>query len=717
MIKIVQSKKPSASMAKDLKRKRENDSPLQAKRLKLMVSRKELPIWSRKDDILGALEKHNILVLSGETGSGKSTQIPQFLLDASWCTKCVAITQPRRVAAISLARRVAEEMGTPLGKSSPASKVGYSVRFDEAIGPSTRIKYLTEGMLLQEMLRDSSFGQYSCVIIDEVHERNLNVDLLLGFLRELVYSKRRKQPLKLVVMSATADVVGISRYLQAGSPEPSSNGDQTTENDEQEWNGFSENERPARTASRVALVHVEGRQYPVTLSYLDKPCDDMAQAALERIFLIHCKEPLPGDILVFLTGQDKIQQLKASVEAFAANLPPKIPPLQVLPLFAALPQSAQQQIFQPAPPRTRKVILATNIAETSVTVPGVRFVIDCGKAKIKHFHPKLNLDSLLIQAISRSSADQRKGRAGREAPGQCYRLYTQNSYNILEQATSPEILRCDLSAAVLTMIARGVKDPFRFPLLTPPNPKSMMKAMLQLLRLETIDSSGAITPVGRKIARLPLPPNLGAVILYAASEASSCLAEVIDIVSCLTVESIYQHIETESAREEALAARGTLTRRSGDHVTLLTTIRAYAAESTDRKAWADAHLLSHRALQNVLAVRKQLRAQCLSAKLLSGKTFPEDTDAGDPLQPVDEDLEARILKCFIRGFVDNVAKLCPNGSYKTLLGNEIVAIHPGSVLFGRKVEMILYNELVFTSKAYARGVSAVRVGWLEEVWP
>ncbi|OQO01590.1 hypothetical protein B0A48_12626 [Cryoendolithus antarcticus] len=608
-------------------------------------------------------------------------------------------------------------MGTPLGKSSPASKVGYSVRFDEATGPSTRIKYLTEGMLLQEMLRDSSFGQYSCVIIDEVHERNLNVDLLLGFLRELVHgNRRRKAPLKLVVMSATADVVGISRYLETRTQDPpTTDGDLEPAGDAEEWNGFSDDERPAGKPSKVALVHVEGRQYPVTLSYLDKPCDDMAQAALERIFLIHCKEPLPGDILVFLIGQDKIQQLKASVEAFAANLPPKIPPLQVLPLFAALPQSAQQQIFQPAPPRTRKVILATNIAETSVTVPGVRFVIDCGKAKIKHFHPKLNLDSLLIQAISRSSADQRKGRAGREAPGQCYRLYTQNSYNILDPATSPEILRCDLSAAVLTMIARGVKDPFRFPLLTPPNPKSMMKAMLQLLRLETIEPSGAITPVGRKIARLPLPPNLGAVILYASSEASSCLAEVIDIVSCLTVESIYQHIETESAREEASAARGTLTRRSGDHVTLLTTIRAYAAECTDRKAWAEAHLLSHRALQNVLAVRKQLRAQCLAAKLLSGKSFPDDVD--DPLQPVDEDLEARILKCFIRGFVDNVAKLCPDGSYKTLLGNEIVAIHPGSVLFGRKVEMILYNELVFTSKAYARGVSAVRVGWLEEVWP
>lgn len=702
---------------------------MQAKKLKLLESRAQLPIWSRKEDILKSLETHDILVLSGETGSGKSTQIPQFLLDAKWCTKCVAITQPRRVAAISLARRVAEEMGTPLGKSSPASKVGYSVRFDEATGPSTRIKYLTEGMLLQEMLRDSTFSQYSCVIVDEVHERNLNVDLLLGFLKQLVHGKserRRKMPLKLVVMSATADVVGISKFLEddhaadrdkvtpvngknSSTEITATNGH--TNGDERDRSSVNRATKPAK----VAICHVEGRQYPVTLSYLDQPCDDMAQAALERIFLIHCKEPLPGDILVFMIGQDKIQQLKSSVESFAAQLPANIPKLQVLPLFAALPQASQQQIFQPPPPRTRKLILATNIAETSVTVPGVRFVIDCGKAKIKHFHPKLSLDSLLTMPISRSSADQRKGRAGREAAGQCYRLYTQTSYNNLAPSTTPEILRCDLSTAALTMFARGVKDIWQFPLLTPPNPKSLQKAILQLLRLRCLDQSGQITPLGRKIARLPLPPNLGAVILHAAAEDPPCLAEAIDMVSCLTSEEIFLHVETDTAREEALTARAELTRRSGDHMTLLATIRAYAAENTDRKTWAEKRLLSHRALQNVLAVRKQLRAQCLSSKLLPGTaSFPSDSEA--MLTPISEDLEARVLKCFIRGAGHNLARSVPEGGYKTLLGGESVSIHPGSVMFGRKVGIILYDELVFTRKAYAKGVSAVQVGWVEEVW-
>lgn len=706
-----------------MKRKRQDgpkqNNPLQNKKIKLLESRKKLPIWSRQQDIKAALEKNDVLVLSGETGSGKSTQLPQFLLESKWCSKCVAVTQPRRVAAISLARRVAEEMGTPLGKSSPASKVGYSVRFDDSTSPSTRIKYLTEGMLLQEMLRDSAMSQYSCVVVDEVHERSVNVDLILGFLKGLVkgINKKRKTPLKVVVMSATADVAGIARFFDEPMPSEKASGTDGDEEDdlnEAKINGDAP-KRPVASPKPVSTCHVEGRQYPVKLSYLDRPTDDVLQTAFERIFQIHCKEPMPGDILVFLTGQETIQSLQKLIEEYAVNLTADYPKLLVLPLFAALPQHAQQRIFQLAPPNTRKVILSTNIAETSVTVPGVRFVVDTGKAKIKQFRNRLALDSLLIKPISRSSADQRKGRAGREAPGQCYRLYTQEGYNSLEKNATPEILRCDLSAAVLTMKARGVPDPLSFPFLTPPPRDAMEKALLQLLQLSALAEDGSISVTGKAIARLPLTPTLGRVILSSARSDPPCLRETIDIVACLSVENIFVNVETEETREQAADARGQLYRRSGDHMTLLAAVQAYAAENSDRKAWAERHLISHRAMQSVMDVRKQLRAQCLQAKLLpSGSSFSDGDDEG--VSSADEELTERILKAFLSGFANNIARLCPDGSYKTFVGNQTVSIHPSSVLFGRKVEALVYNEFVYTNKAYARGVSAIQLKWLEDLF-
>jgi ATP-dependent RNA helicase DHR2 len=715
--------KPTNSQTNGVKRKRTNgpppktNNPLHNKKIKLLESRKKLPIWARQQDIKKQLQENDVLVLSGETGSGKSTQLPQFLLESKWCTKCIAVTQPRRVAAISLARRVAEEMGTPLGNSSPASKVGYSVRFDDSTSPSTRIKYLTEGMLLQEMLRDSAMSQYSCVVVDEVHERSANVDLILGFLKGLVagINKKRKTPLKVVIMSATADVEGIARFF--GEPMPS--GDVLGDDDDDTIEGAEKKnevaKQPLAPSKPVSSLHVEGRQYPVKLSYLDRPTDDVLQSAFERIFQIHCKEPMPGDILVFLTGQETIQSLQKLLEEYANNLTADYPKMLILPLFAALPQHAQQRIFQSAPPNTRKVILSTNIAETSVTVPGVRFVVDTGKAKIKQFRNRLALDSLLIKPISRSSADQRKGRAGREAPGQCYRLYTQEGYNTLEKNATPEILRCDLSAAVLTMKARGVPDPLSFPFLTPPPRDAMEKALLQLLQLSALDENGSISTTGKAIARLPLTPTLGRVVLSSATSDPPCLRETIDIVACLSVENIFLNVETEETREQAAEARGQLYRRSGDHMTLLAAVQAYAAENSDRKAWAERHLISHRAMQSVMDVRKQLRAQCLQAKLLpKGSSFSDGDDEG--VRAADEELTERVLKAFLSGFSNNIARLCPDGSYKTFVGNQTVAIHPSSVLFGRKVEALVYNEFVFTNKAYARGVSAIQLKWLEDLF-
>ncbi|PYH96067.1 DEAH-box RNA helicase [Aspergillus ellipticus CBS 707.79] len=701
-----------------------NFAPLREKADALYQLRKNLPIFPHGDEIRGHLRKNDVMLLVGETGSGKSTQIPQFLVNESWCRSvkttvknkdesskeipvggCIAITQPRRVAAITLARRVAEEMGTPLGNSSPASKVGYSVRFDTSVSASTQVKFLTEGMLLQEMLHDPWLTKYSAIVVDEVHERGVNVDQVLGFLRNVVSGKREGRggvPLKVVVMSATADMESLTGFFKEGFQAQRAITGAAAKEFKKE-NG----DQKIETEADIAACHIKGRQFPVKTIYSPEPVHDFVDAALKVIFQIHYKEPMPGDILVFLTGQETVEALENLINEYATGMDPALPKILVLPLFAALPQAAQQRVFLPAPARTRKIILATNIAETSVTVSGVRFVVDCGKAKVKQFRSRLGLDSLLVKPISKSAAIQRKGRAGREAPGQCYRLYTEKDYLALDEVNTPEILRCDLSQALLNMKARGVDDIMGFPFLTRPPRESLEKALLQLLSIEALEDSGKISSVGLHIAKLPLTPTLGRVLLAAAEYGPECLLDVIDIISCLSVENIFLNVTSEEKKEQAEVARRDIFRREGDHLTMLATVQAYAAENTDRKAWAEKHLVSHRAMQSVMDVRKQLTLQCRQAKLLPNDLRGSDSSVRDP-SPI------HILKSFLRGFSTNTARLVPDGSYRTVVGNQTVAIHPSSVLFGKKMEAIMYNEFVFTNRSYARGVSAVQMDWVGE---
>ncbi|KAI2698044.1 hypothetical protein CBS147332_8599 [Penicillium roqueforti] len=698
-----------------------NFTPLREKAKALLETRRKLPVFENADLIRDLLREQDVMLLVGETGSGKSTQIPQFLVDEFWCRPvptqitrdgktekkmvggCIAITQPRRVAAISLARRVAEEMGTPLGSHSPASKVGYSVRFDTSISPSTRIKFLTEGMLLQEMLHDPNLTKYSAIVVDEVHERGINVDLTLGFLRNLVSGKKEGRggvPLKVVVMSATADMESLTDFFQQGfkRPEPEQKAIEGVEAEADKMDTSSPKD--------ISVCRIKGRQFAVKTIYSPAPVHDFVDAALKIIFQIHQKEPMPGDILVFLTGQETVEALEHLVNEYAMGMDPSLPKILVLPLFAALPQAAQQRVFAPAPPRTRKVVLSTNIAETSVTVSGVRHVIDCGKAKVKQFRTRLGLDSLLVKPISKSAAIQRKGRAGREAPGQCFRLYTEKDYLALDETNTPEILRCDLSQALLNMKARGVDDIVGFPFLTRPPREALEKALLQLLNINALEDDGKISAVGLHIAKLPLTPTLGRVLLAAGENGPECLLDVIDIISCLSVENIFLNTTSEEKKEAAEAARRDLYRREGDHLTMLTTVRVYAAEHADRKAWAERHLVSHRAMQSVMDVRKQLRTQCRQAKLLTNEAL-NNTSLHDP-SPI------LILQSFLAGFATNTARLVPDGSYRTIVGNQTVAIHPSSVLYGKKLEAIMYNEFVFTNRSYARGVSAVQMDWVGE---
>ncbi len=635
---------------------------LKARATALWESRKKLPVWSHSAELRQALRLKDILLVAGETGSGKSTQVPQLLVQEPWCKSqnrtievggvkqtikvggCIAITQPRRVAAISLARRVAEEMGTPLGSSSPASKVGYSVRFDNSTSPSTQIKFLTEGMLLQEMLRDPWLRQYSAVIVDEVHERGANVDLILGFLRNMITGEKQGRggiPLKVAVMSATVDLQQLLKFFEQGyqpleleerahlkmGENESSQSHVPIDDEASEWSGissgdegkpdlvqsdrYSHDEAARHTAAfveeklcpHVTTCHIEGRQYPVEVIYSPKPVQDIVDASLHLIFQINYKEPMPGDILVFLSGQKSIESLEDLVKKHAVDLRADLPKLLVLPLFGALSQAAQQRVFQPASRMTRKVILATNIAETSVTVPGVRFVIDGGKAKVKQYRSEIGLDSLLTKPVSKAAATQRAGRAGREAPGQCYRLYTEKDFAALAESDTPEILRCDFSQAILTMKARGVENIVNFPFLDRPPRKTLEKALLQLFQVKALTESGDISQIGMQMARLPLSVSLARALLAAAEPAMDCVSEVIDIISCLSVENIFLNLTSEDKKEEAELARRELYRREGDHLTLLALVKAYAGEKSDKKAWAERHFVSHRAMQAAMVLK------------------------------------------------------------------------------------------------------------------
>ena len=692
------------------------------------ATRQGLPIWKYQDDIRRALRKTDVVVLVGETGSGKSTQIPQFLYQEKWCQRrkanvpvgdgnckveevavggMIAITQPRRVAATTLAHRVSREVGTPLaGSSTPGAKglVGYSVRFDHRVPQGTRIKYVTEGMLLQELLRDPHLRQYSAIVVDEVHERSVDVDLLSGFLKQIVTGDKTGRggvPLKVVVMSATANVEKIKEFFSGSPP----GGDQSGE---------------GGNVISVEYLQIEGRQFPVEITHTPKPVPDIQEALLKTIFKLHTEQPLSDkygkhDILAFLTGQEEIESAQQLIEEYAATLPASVPKIKAYPLFGQLSIEAQHEAFQPVKASfTRKVVLATNIAETSVTVPGVRYVVDCGKAKIKQFRPRLGMESLLAKPVSKSSAIQRTGRAGREGPGRCYRLYTEETYETLQQTDLPEILRTDVLGAILTMKARGIDDVLSFPLMDRPEIESVEKALIHLHMLRALDEKAVITEIGRKMVLFPVTAPYARVLIVAADPKFDCVLEAIDIISCITSgDDIFQQVRSEEqGHEDVETFRKDLWRREGDLITYLTTMQRYTSENSDRIRWCKERRINIRNMRLALNIRKQLRGLCVRHELLA-EVPPLDPQPFVPTSP--EQAEA-ILKCFLRGFALKTALLAPDSSYVTSVGKHLVAIHPSSVLHGQKKEAIMFLEHVYTQKNYAKKVSAIQAEWVAQAF-
>lgn len=680
------------------------------RRQKIAQQRKSLPIASVEKRLVQEVRNNDTLIVVGETGSGKTTQIPQFLFNAGFCYdgKVIGVTQPRRVAAVTVAKRVAEESGVELGQ-----RVGYSIRFDDMTSGSTRIKYMTDGLLLREALLDPYLSRYSVLIVDEAHERTVHTDVLLGLLKDVqnkrsasandcpntknkqlsngmflekgqgVWSSTLKQgqsrrfsTLKLIIMSASLDARVFSEYFGG-----------------------------------ARAVHVQGRQFPVDILYTLHPQPDYLDATLITIFQIHLEEG-PGDVLVFLTGQEEIESVERLIQERLRQLPEGNRNMLIVSIFSSLPSEKQMRVFAPSPPGFRKVILATNIAETSVTIPGIKYVVDPGFVKARSYDPAKGMESLIVIPTSKSQALQRSGRAGREGPGKCFRLYPETEFEKLEDSTKPEIKRCNLSNVVLQLMALGVKDVIGFDFIEKPPRAAIVKSLEQLFLLGALTEDCKLSdPLGHQMARLPLDPMYSKALIQASQ--FNCVEEVLITVAMLSVESIFY--APREKLEEARTAMKCFSSADGDHITLINVFRAadeflekrksgQSKEKDDKllKKWCKENFINSRSLRHARDIHRQIQGHVEQMGL-------HITSCGDDM--------VQFRRCLAASFFLNAALKQPEGLYRALASGQVVQIHPSSVLFRTKPECIIFNELVQTNHKYIRNITRIDYLWLTELAP
>lgn len=623
-------------------------------------TRKSLPIFQFRNEIIQAVEDHQILIIVGETGSGKTTQIPQYLHEAGYTKNDMKIgcTQPRRVAAMSVASRVAEEMGVKLG-----NEVGYAIRFEDNTSDKTTLKYMTDGMLLRELLTEPDLGQYSALMIDEAHERTVPTDIACGLLKDIA---KARPDLRLLISSATMDAQKFQKYFDD-----------------------------------APIFNIPGRRYPVDIHYTSQPEANFLAAAITTVFQIHVTQGA-GDILVFLTGQEEIEAAEQSLQETARKLGSKIPEMVICPIYANLPSELQTKIFEPTPPKARKVVLATNIAETSLTIDGIVYVIDPGFVKENVFNPRTGMESLVVSPCSRASANQRAGRAGRVGPGKCFRLYTKWAYhNELEESTTPEIQRTNLSSVILMLKSLGIDQLLDFDFMDPPPAETIIRALEQLYALGALNDRGELTKIGRQMAEFPTDPMLAKAIL--AADQYGCVEEVLSIVSMLG-EGSALFFRPKDKKIHADSARNRFTiRDGGDHLTLLNVWNQWV-DSDFSFVWARENFLQQRSLTRSRDVRDQL------AKLCDRVEVTISTSGSTNMQP--------IQKAITAGFFPNAARLQRGGdSYRTVKNGQTVYLHPSSTLFETNPRWVIYFELVLTSKEYMRSNMPLQAEWLVEVAP
>ncbi|XP_065560397.1 probable ATP-dependent RNA helicase DHX35 isoform X1 [Artemia franciscana] len=638
--------------------------------LALDQQRKKLPVWQNRDNILYLLQEYQTLIVLGETGSGKSTQIPQYIYEAGWCKDgVIAITEPRRVAAKSLANRVAEEKGVIAG-----DLVGYSVRFDECTSAErTKIKYMTEGMLLREILYDPVLKPYKFIMVDEVHERTLLTDLVLGLLKKIM---KQRRDLKLVISSATVDADHLCNYFDLSQ------------------------EADSEAKPTASVISISGILHPVEIHYLKDPLPDYIKAAVETVVEIHKKEP-PGDILVFLTGQEEVKIAVELLTDWADSLKRSYGEMMPLPMFASLGNRDQLRVFQRAPHGVRKVIVSTNVAETSVTIPNITYVVDSGFMKLRCYDPETRMDTLGVVPVSKASATQRAGRAGRTRRGKVFRLYTEESFHSLLNSNPPEMQRTDISQVVLQLNALGIKNVLRFDYLSPPPSKNLASALERLHAHGAIDDSCNLTmPLGLHLAELPLDPNLGKMLI--SSGDFGCSEEIASIIAMLQVESVFLTPRSGDEFTRARKAQRQYKVAEGDLITSLNVLSDYE-DSGESSQWCSSNFFNRRALQRAVKIKAQLIG------ILKKFEVPVVQCRGN---------EESIMKCIATGLFMNAAYQSPSGEYRTVRGDVSVSIHPKSVL--NEVQpppLLLFVDVIHTTKRYIRDLTAVEESILKQVAP
>jgi ATP-dependent helicase HrpA len=619
-----------------------------------------LPILEHREKIVSLLKTNQVIIVAGETGSGKTTQLPVFCLEAGFGVyRKIGCTQPRRIAATSIASRVAHELGCTLGR-----EVGYKIRFSDMDQPQTSIKFMTDGILLAEIERDPQLKLYDVLIIDEAHERSLNIDFILGYLRKLLPSRK---DLKIIISSATIDTELFSKSF-----------------------------------NNAPVIEVSGRMYPVEVLYLD-PAEDAQDEDKEDVDYLNATVRAVrdvtdmyggGDMLIFMPTERDIRETCDKLNGLHLN------ETEILPLFSRLSRGEQDLIFKTI--NKRKIVVATNIAETSITVPGIQFVIDTGLARISRYIPRLRTNRLPIEPISRAAAKQRMGRCGRVMDGVCVRLFSEKEFNEREQFTLPEIKRSNLASVVLSMIAHRLGTIDVFPFLEPPSKQAVAEAYAQLKELGAIDVNKQLTSLGREMAQLPLDPHIGRMVLAASKEGA--LREVKIIAAALSIVDPRERPFDKQAEADAMHKK--FHDPSSDFMLYVKLWDSYQQEWQTLKTqgkmrkFCKDHFLSFVRMQEWHDVHQQLNDTLNRMQKYSENSEPALYDA--------------IHRSLLTGLLTNCAMKNEHGRYTAARGREVL-VFPGSVLAQKKIDWIMCHEIVETSQVFARTVAVVNPLWLEEI--
>ena len=623
-----------------------------------------LPVSQRREDILAAIRDHQVVIVAGETGSGKTTQLPKICLELGrGIAGMIGHTQPRRLAARTVAERIAEELDTPLG-----GPIGYQVRFTGQVGADTLVKVMTDGILLAEIQQDRLLRRYDTLIIDEAHERSLNVDFLLGYLKQLL---PRRPDLKVVITSATIETDRFARHFASAGPD----------------------------GEPAPVIEVSGRTYPVEVRY--RPIDpedtdrDQVQSIVDAVHELRA-EPA-GDILVFLSGE---REIRDTADALGRE---NLPQTEVLPLYARLSMAEQHRVFAPHP--GRRIVLATNVAETSLTVPGIRYVIDPGTARISRYSNRTKVQRLPIEPVSQASANQRKGRCGRVADGICIRLYDEADFESRPEFTDPEILRTNLASVILQMTAAGLGDIAGFPFMDPPDRRNIQDGMALLTELGALDDGGRrLTPLGRKLARLPVDPRLARMVL--AAERNGCVREVLVIAAALSIQDPRERPSDKQAQADQAHAR--FADPDSDFLAYLNLWR-YLQEQQKALSTNQFRKLCRAEYLNYLRVREWQDLESQLRQVVKGLGVPIGPPDAEPAEP------ARIHQSLLSGLLSHVGLKDPTGREYLGARGAKFAVFPASALAKKPPRWVMAAELVETSRLWARINARIEPDWIEQL--